>query len=163
VSVSDVVNVGETAWKIIESGKPSAEINTSTANAVPEVDDWQALSGARGPKSIWMRRSNQVGWPFDNYVNVDVMINLKFEFGATYKGGGLFIPNIYIEVPECFVGWGYDVDVDIHVRNPSNANTERAPIARVPVSISGTMGNPLWTSRIEWGVTLYGNGNWEWN
>ena len=62
---------------------------------MPHVDDWKSLVGSQGPKTIWMRRSNRVGWPFDDYVNVDFQIDLKFEFGATYHGGGAFIPNIY--------------------------------------------------------------------
>jgi hypothetical protein len=164
MSAGDIVNMAETAWKIIEGGKPSSQINSSTANAVPDVDDWQSISGARGPKTIWMRRWNQVGWPFDDYINVDFTINLRFEYGATYRGGGLFIPNIYVEVPECFVGWRYDVDIDIHVHNPSNGNESNpaAPVARVPVSISGTIGNDFWNDRVEWGVLLSGSGHWEW-
>ena len=70
---------------------------------------------------------------------------------------------IWVEVPVCFVGWHYSIDVDIHVHNPTNANTETAPLAKIPVSISGTMSNPFWSSRVEWGFTLYGNGNWERN
>lgn len=160
----DVVNIAESAWRVIEGGRPSGDIDRSTANAVPDVGDWQIVSGARGPKTIWMRRWNQVGWPFADYANVDFTINLKFEYGATYRGGGLFVPNIYVEVPQCFVGWRYDVDVDIQVFGPSNANTDdpSAPIAKVPVSISGTLGNDVWTDRVEWGLLLYGNGRWEW-
>lgn len=108
---------------------------------------------------------NQVGWPFDNYLNVDIQIHLLFEYGATYNGGGLFIPNIYVEVPECFLGWNYNANIDIHVRNPDNDNTAnpKAPIARIPVSVSGTYGNPFWSERIEWGFTLWGTGKWEEN
>lgn len=163
MSAADVVNMAQTVWKIIEDGKPVTNINSSTANAVPQVNDWQSLRGSQGPSTIWMKRYNRVGWPFDDYVNVEFEIDLKFEYGATYHGGGLFIPNIYVEVPTCFVGWRYTVDVDIHVHNPTNAGSDTAPIAKVPVSITGSMGNPFWSSRIEWGFTLYGNGNWERN
>lgn len=163
MSAKDMVNMADTAWKIIERGAPSADINSSTANAVPDVDDWQSLNGAQGPKSLRVRRVNRVGWPFDEYLNVDVQIALKFEYGATYRGGGLFVPNIYVEVPECFLGWNYHADIDIHVRNPSNSGSDEAPIARVPVSISGTISCPFWSSRVEWGYTLFGTGNWERN
>jgi hypothetical protein len=163
MSAADIINMAEKTWSIIEGGAPSSKINSSTANAVPHVDDWKSLVGSQGPKTIWMRRSNRVGWPFDDYVNVDFEIDLKFEYGATYHGGGGFIPNIWVEVPVCFVGWHYSIDVDIHIHNPTNANTETAPLAKVPVSISGTMSNPFWSSRVEWGFTLYGNGNWERN
>jgi hypothetical protein len=165
MSATEVINAATSVWKIIEDGKPSSQINSSTANAVPKVDDWQNLVGAKGPSRIKRRISNQVGWPFDNYLNVDIQIHLMFEYGATYNGGGLFIPNIYVEVPECFLGWHYHADIDIHVHNPSNDNESnpRAPIAKVPVSVSGTYGNPFWSERIEWGYTLWGNGKWETN
>jgi hypothetical protein len=163
MSATEIVNAAAAAWKIIEDGRPSSQITSTTANAVPHVDDWQSLVGAQGPTRIHRRRTNQVGWPFDNYLNVDIQIDLLFQYGATYHGGGLFIPNIYIEVPECFLGWEYHADVDIQVHNPTNDNTANpaAPIAKVPVSISGTVSNPFWSSRIEWGYTLWGTGAWE--
>ncbi len=161
MSAIDVWNAAKDAWKIIEDGKPSADINSSTANVVPNVSDWQSISGAQGPLSISMNRDNRVGWPFDDYVNVDITIVLKFEYGATYRGGGLFIPNIYVEVPTCFLGWHYHADIDIHVRNPSKTGSDTAPVARVPISISGTISCPFWTDRVEWGYLLHGDGNWE--
>jgi hypothetical protein len=162
VSVGDLVNMAESTWKVIETGHPSAQIATSTANAVPAVADWQSLSGARGPKRVWMQRENRVGWPFDDHVNVGFTIEVNFEYGATYRGGGLFIPNIYVAVPECFVGWNYEVDVEIQVGRPTNAHTDAAPIARLPVRICGAVTNPVWSSPIDWRVTLFGNGHWEW-
>ena len=164
MSVSDVVNMLEKGWSIVEGGKPSPNIKTSTANAVPDVQDWQGLVGAKGPIRIYMPPiQNEVGWPFDDYLNVDIQIVLSFEYAATYNGGGAFIPNIFIEVPECFLGWRYTADIDIQVRNPSNGNeaNPRAPIARVPVTISGTYGNPLWSQRIEWSFLLWGTGQWQ--
>ena len=160
MSASEIVNAASTAWGIIKDGKPSAQIANTTANAVPKVDDWTSLQGAR-EKSTWVRRWNSVGWPFDDYVNVDFKIDLKWDFGATYRGGGLFIPNIYIEVPVCFVGWTYTVDIDIQVRNPTNDGTESAPVARVPISISGTMGNYTWSDRVGWSFTIWGSGDWQ--
>jgi hypothetical protein len=165
VSAAEVVNTAASVWKLIEDGKPTSQINSTTANAVPQVSDWQNLVGSKGPTRLHRRRVNEVGWPFDDYLNVDIQIDLLFEYGAAYYGGGLFIPNIYVEVPECFLGWHYSADIDIHVHNPSNDNSSnpKAPIAKVPVSISGTVSNPFWSSRIEWGFTLRGTGAWEMN
>lgn len=163
MSATEVINAAASAWKIIEDGRPSSSITSETANAVPDVSDWQNLVGAKGPLQIRRRRINQVGWPFDDYLNVDIQIHLCFEYGATYNGGGLFIPNIYVAVPECFLGWRYNADIDLRVHNPTNGNDANpaAPIARVPVSISGTVSCPFWSSRIEWGFTLWGNGAWQ--
>jgi hypothetical protein len=53
------------------------------------------------------------------------------------------------------------VDISMTVRNPTNAGTVSAPIARVPVTIAGTVSTYEQTHHIEWGVTVFGNGAWE--
>ena len=156
----EVTNAGTAAWQVIERGAPSPSIHSYTANAVPDVDDWQNLGGAHGPAAITLRRWTRTWWPFADGISVDFTIVLKFEYGARYRGGGLFIPNLYVEVPECFVGWRYDVDVDIAIGEPSNANTPEAPIARVPVAIRGVVFNEFWSDSVDWNLTLWGDGSW---
>jgi hypothetical protein len=163
MSAKDIVNMAESVWKIIDSGRPSSEINGKTANAVPQVDDWQALQSPKGPKNWWANPHRRVSWPFDDYVTVDCWIYLKWEYGATYKGGGAYIPNIWIEVPQCYVGWKSSLDVDLRVHNPTNDGTDTAPIARVPISVSGTLTNPLRSDRIEYSLIIWGNGNWRYS
>ncbi|MDP9465017.1 MAG: hypothetical protein M3P52_10360, partial [Actinomycetota bacterium] len=55
MSADTIVNAAKLAWEVIKDGKPSAEISSSTANAVPEVDDWQSLTDTRGPNSYRMK------------------------------------------------------------------------------------------------------------
>ena len=157
---AELVNAGHTAWRVIDRGAPAAAIACSTANAVPAVDDWQNLDGAHGPIGIALRRWTRTHWPIPDAVTVDFTIVLRFEYGARYHGGGLFIPNLYVEVPDCHVGWRYDVDVDISVGAPDNANTAEAPIARLPVSIHGVVFNDSWSDSVDWSLTLWGDGSW---
>lgn len=157
---SELFNAGATTWQVIERGAPAAAIWSTTANAVPVVDDWQNLSGAHGPAAITLRRWTRTWWPFPGDVTVDFTVVVRFEYGARYRGGGLFIPNLYVEVPECSVGWRYDVDVDITVGTPENANTEDAPIARVPITIRGVVFNDFWSDSVDWSLTLWGDGSW---
>jgi hypothetical protein len=139
---------------------PAAAIHSTTANAVPAVDDWQNVSGAHGPIGITLRRWTRTWWPIPDDVTVDFTVVVRFEYGARYRGGGLFIPNLYVEVPDCRVGWRYDVDVDIAVGTPDNANTDDAPIARVPVAIRGVVFNDYWSDSVDWSLTLWGDGSW---
>jgi hypothetical protein len=167
VSADVIQNAAKAAWAVIKDGEPSVEINGSTANAVPQVDDWQALAGTRGPMTparIYWKKP--VKWPLDDYVFVEFTILLRFEYGATYRGAGLFIPNIWVEVPACYAGWSWDVNIGITVRNPSNANPTQpgmppAPIARIPVTISGSVSTYEHFHHVEWGYTLFGNGYWQ--
>src|ERR1700730_14252104 len=102
MSAESIVNTAKFVWDVIKDGKPAAEITTSTANAVPQVEDWLSLENARGPLRATMGWTKWVGWPAPDhtYVYVDFTILLKWTYGATYRGGGLFIPNVWIEVPE---------------------------------------------------------------
>ena len=152
--------MGKAAWTVIKDGEPSIDIKTARASVVPQVDDWQALAGTRGPKTTWISWKKPVSWPFQDYVFVEFEIRLKFDYGATYHGGGAFIPDIRVEVPHCYAGWSWNVDIGLVVHNASNAGTTQAPIARVPVTISGSVSTYEQTHHVEWGYTLFGNGNW---
>lgn len=162
MSADTVVNMAKLAWEVIKDGAAHADISNSTANAVPQVDNWQSLNNAKGP--MWLRRRKQISylWPLDDYLHVDVEILLKWDYGATYMGGGAFIPNVYVEVPTCFVGWPWDVNISLTTRNPTNAASEgEPPIARLPVTLSGTVTSGAELYRVDWGFVLFGTGDWE--
>lgn len=161
MSADTIVNAAKLAWDIIKAGEPSVEISGSTANAVPQVDDWTTLTDTQGPNSVWMYYHNSFLWPLDDYDHVQFRILLKWEYGARYKGGGAFIPNLWVEVPECFAGWPWSADIRLTTRNPSNNGQPGAPLARIPVTISGTVGSGAEKHHVEWGWTLWGNGNYE--
>jgi hypothetical protein len=158
MSAEEVVNVAKFAWDIIKDGKASAEIGDSTANAVPQVDDWLALTDTRGPNVRRMSYHVAFVWPFDDYVHAEFDILLKWQFGARYKGGGAFIPNLWIEVPSCFVAYGWDAHIGITTRHPTNVGQAGAPHAALPVTIKGTVSSPLETYHVEWGFVAYGSG-----
>jgi hypothetical protein len=162
MSADTIVNVAKAAWDVFKDDAPSADISGSTANAVPKVDDWQDLQGTRGP--MWVRESWQrmCAWPMDDYIVAEFSFYLKWDYGATYHGGGAFIPNIWIEVPSYDIFWGQHIFLSATVHNPTNASTiPNAPLARVPVTISGTARNSLRDLHIEWSYNLYGDGRFE--
>ena len=77
MSVSDIVNMAQAGWKIIEDGKPSAQISGSTCNAVPHVDDWQSLSAPQG--------TNRLSWrlQYTNGFDIDVVSSDSSSSGST--------------------------------------------------------------------------------
>ena len=162
MSADAIINAAKFAWDVIKDGRPSAEVTASTANAVPQVEDWQALSGARGPMWLKHRKPIYFLWPFDDYLHADVKIVLKWDYGATYKGGGAYIPNVWVEVEECFVGWPWTAHIRLTARNPTNASgAGQPPVARLPVTISGSISSPGESYNVDWGHTLFGTGDWE--
>lgn len=159
MSADTIVNVAKFTWEIIKDGKASADIQHSSANAVPQVQDWESLTDTRGPNSYRLHYANSFMWPLDDYVHVEFTILLKWQFGSRYRGGGSFIPNVWIEVPECFVGWPWSADINMIAQHPTNAGDVNSPIAALPVTVSGTVSSGAELDHVEWGFTLYGNGH----
>lgn len=159
MSAETIVNALQAAWPIIKDGKATAEITSSKANAVPQVDDWQSLTDVKGPNSFRMKYDVGFMWPLDDYDHVQLEILLKWDIGGRYHGGGAFIPNIWIEVPSLFVGYGWDANISMSVQQPTNAGQTGAPLARIPVSIAGTVSSGAELYRVEWGFILFGDGS----
>jgi len=158
MSIEHIINAASTAWDIVKDGKPSLAVSTNNANAVPDVQDWQALTNAQGP--TWIGR--HLKWT--NYLGIDVVdINFRvyWEYGARYQNGGAFIPNCHVTVLSCDVAWGFDVNLNMRVHNPTNAGTGTAPRARLPISISGSVESPLTTRTVGWEYVLFGDGTHE--
>lgn len=158
MSWDTVVNAAELAWKVIEDNAASAEIDSKTASAVPQVEDWQALSDTQGPNIIRIPYKNRFMWPLDDYLHVDIQIALKWRYGGRYKGGGAFIPSVWIEVPELFVGFPWSANINVYFRNPANVGSATAPLAAIDASVRGTVSSGAERHGVEWGYTLYGNG-----
>ncbi len=158
MSADTIVNVAKFAWEVIKDGKPAVDISSSSANAVPEVQDWQSLTNTTGPNIYRMKYHAGFMWPLDDYDHVQFEILLKWDFGAHYHGGGAFIPNVWVEVPECFVGWPWNVNIGLSAQHPTNAGQAEAPLARLPVTVKGTVSSGAELEHLEWGFVLFGNG-----
>jgi hypothetical protein len=153
-----VRNALSTAWHVIESNKPSSSLATSACNAVPaELPDVAALTGAQGPNGVRWRLL--MANAFDAYV-VDIAFDLRWEYGARYHGGGAFITDCYLYVPRCKVLWGFEVDAAVHVHPPDNAGTASAPLARLPLTVSGSVRTLFDTHQLRWDFVLYGDGGY---
>ena len=161
MSADTIENVGKAAWTVIKDGEPSIEISNSTANAVPQVNDWQQLEGTRGPMSTWVSYSRDVAWPFENYTFAEFTIVLKWDYGATYKGGGAYIPNIWTEVPQAYAAFTWKLNIGLRIHNLTNAGSKEAPIARVPITLTGSIRTYEQTHTFSWSRTIFGTGHWE--
>jgi hypothetical protein len=159
MSGDGVANVASAAWHVIESGKPSASLASNTCNAVPAgvSDPLHSLTNAQGPNSVvWnLRKENAFGIDV-----VDISFDLRWEYGARHNGGGAYIPNCYLYVPRCNVLWGFTVDVQIHVHNPTNAGSDTAPVARLPLTISGSVSSLVNSHSVQWDFILLGDGSY---
>jgi hypothetical protein len=159
MSASEIVNTLESVWKIIEDGKPSSDITRAQANAVPKVDDWTSLEGAMGPRETrWYRKmTNRLPVSWGDIV-IDFEIVLRYTYGATYKGGGRYIPNIWIDVTDSYTAWFHSLELSLLAKTPENAGSATAPLARIPISIRGKMESPTTNITLQRGFMIYGDG-----
>jgi hypothetical protein len=147
------------AGELVAKGKPSSSLPSQMANAVPKVDDWQALTGAQGPNIL------KLAWNVPGVFygkNVDIVLNLNWDYGARYKGGGAFITNCWVTVPTCEVEWGFDVDIHFSAQAPENRQQDdsKPTLAGLPVSVIATISNTLVNHNHTWSFLLLGDGNW---
>ncbi len=159
MGAADIVNTLDKVWKIIDDNKPTAEIATARANAVPHVGDWTSLAGAQGPRetSWYAKMTNMLPESWGDIV-VDFDLRLRFTYGATYHGGGRYITNVWVDISEVYVAWFHSLDLHLIAKDPDNAGTETAPLARIPITVSGKMTSPRTSIVLERGYMLYGDG-----
>lgn len=155
MTASEIVNTAQAGWKVIEQGRTSSALATGRANAVPHVEDWQSLTDVRGPQEVAWRLHYANGFGQDV---VDIWFVMRFDHSARYRGGGGFIDNMWLDVPACNVLWGYNIDFQLYTQPPENHGSETAPVACLPVTISGSISTPLWTDTKQWSFALFGNG-----
>jgi hypothetical protein len=157
--VSELHNAGSVAWPVIESNKPSFALATNACNAVPHslTDPERELTEVQFPNQVaWrLRLGNAFGVDV-----VDILFDVRWEFGARFHGGGALITNCYLYVPVCSVLWGFEVNVGIHVHAPTNAGTDAAPIARLPLTFSGNVDSLVQRHPFQRDLVPYGDGSW---
>jgi hypothetical protein len=133
-----VVNTLSKAWDIIKDNKPKADFAGNSCNAVPDVKDWTDLQ--EGGYSATRSRTIRMGNSVSSTSFIDVSYSLKYTYGATYKGGGAYIPSCTVDVEQCVVEWMFYVSVKLDVLETNNAGTRLAPVAHLRVKLSEEWG-----------------------
>lgn len=156
-----IVNTLSKAWDIIKEMEPHADVASNSCNAVPEVHDWTDLHEGHYNAAAW--RHIKVVGIIDSLLNdglsyVDVLYHLSYSFGASYKGGGAYIPNCSVNVERCHVEIPFNVNVKLTVLETNNAGTHKAPIAHLRVKLSETWTNHLASEARTRIYNLYGDG-----
>jgi hypothetical protein len=157
MGADSIINTLKEAWTLIKDNQPTAEIASTTCNAVPHVDDWQDLGNPSAPTPVATRVIKNIS-PL-GFTNVDCVLNLVYQYGATYKGGGAFIPALWIEVDHCDVALLFNLNVSLHVISVANANPgTSSPIAQLTVQITEHVTNHLGSSTKSANYMVFGDG-----
>jgi hypothetical protein len=161
MSVDDIVNQGAASWNLITDNVPNSGLSSLSANAVPDVPDWNTIS--KGKLASWthsFQRRFGPGGPSDQFA-IDIEWRLRWEYGSQYKGGGLFIRSFWTEVPKVDVKQGYRMSVAFQTGHPRNEGPKDWPSAIMGIQISAGVVTPRWHKDEVWRYFLHANGNLE--
>jgi hypothetical protein len=155
-----IVNTADTHWDIIANNETSDDNEfNKQANAIPEGADPGHLFDAQGPNIIRIHYHREYNYPVDEHHPVDFAIQVKWMYGATYKGGGAFIQNVGTAVSGRSIHLPWHVNLKAVIGTPPHKEHVKAPIAELPLSIVGEVNVGKETHLVGWEITLHGDGN----
>jgi hypothetical protein len=156
----DIVNTKDTRWNIILDNVVSSDnLGSKFANAVPAHADESKLLDSHGPNVQRISYQRRHKHPVDDHPSVEFAIDLKWTYGARYKGGGAYIPKVWTEVPMHNVGAGWHVNIRALCAELPYIEHEKAPVAMLPLFILGEVIVKDVIQLVEWNIMIYGDGN----
>ncbi len=144
-------------WPLIGCDRSPVASTAPRANAVPAVADWTSITspfeanrcaGTCARITTGARPRRRVA---------DAVVEVTWLYGAPYRGGGAFIPDLRVHVLSA-----ESADRRSHlactVTHPCTIGSIRAPIAALTVSVLGRVRVADADQAVRWALTVYGDG-----
>lgn len=155
--MSEFLNTGKFAWQIIQANRPVVNTDSDYVNAIPVGTTWGDLDQAAGTNDIeWV-------WKGPGIVlrDFEYHMQLSWSYGATYRGGGAYIPNAVVTPLSHNVGpGGYQINVSVRIGNIENAGTPTAKVPMIPIDVSLAYTNWIWGGGGTNRFVIYGDGRY---
>jgi len=158
-----LVNIGKTAWNIIQSNKAVVNYETDWAGAIPAgyEDDWIGLAGWEDVKSEEFR--------FHYKIAGDTVSELKGRFrwsaeGYTVENGehkGHYVQNAGFAIERLYAKVGQTVNANVNARSPINYGTVEQPIGGIDIEVLFGSANNFNEEVTTCTVTLRGDKQYE--
>lgn len=156
VVLDRVINIGKKVWAIIEANRPVVNIQTDSANALPEgARAWQNLSGWSAPQSRVYRVT------YKNLFGVTVVgfsYRVLFTPGGNVNGKGRYLTQVAILPAALDVAWGYSFDMNAAVPSVTNAGSAENPVGAAQLLLSWKVSTPLKHSQNTQSFYVQGDG-----
>lgn len=133
LKIDAIVNFGQKIWNLVLQGRPVANVQLPTANALPQgTQCWNQLGGWQTPVSrvYNVTYENLLGMEVVNY-NYRVV----FTPGGNVDGKGKFITNATIMNADLFVLWGFVFEAKGAVPTVLNQGTKENPVAAMQMDM----------------------------
>lgn len=136
--VKILIGVGKEVWKIVEKGKPVANVEkTNVLHVLPTAEDGKAIL----PYELeqWsMPKISKYRTTFKNSFGmkvIDFIYSIQYQYGGKYNQSGNYLTGITIIPNYVDVSWGFEFDVESKVLNISNLNTLTDPTGAMTLQI----------------------------
>lgn len=155
VAAGIIILAGAAAWGVITDNRPSADLNTSYASAIPGFNfNWNSLDG-------WKKVTRKYRFTVDHWLQgraVDITYEVSFNYGAIPLPGakglhnGHYITNFVVKPEAIDLKWGWKVSLNAAMSDPMNIGSSDNPVAALLADLRWQYSKPL-TTKPNLGVT----------
>lgn len=135
VDIGSIVNIFKTVWDLIKENRPSVDIKTDFAAALPQgITSWNQLAGWKAPegKVYGFYAKNKFG---QRIVNVRYLIQRMY--GGGYKGKGKYLAGVTAYPLTVEVGLGYTLKLSADAPAViQNIGTDEDPVAGMSFKVT---------------------------
>ncbi|OGR45021.1 MAG: hypothetical protein A2X35_06400 [Elusimicrobia bacterium GWA2_61_42] len=145
VPAAMIVIAGAKVWKVIINNRPSADLATAYASAIPSFSfNWGDLQG-------WRKVTKKYRFAIDTKLQgraVDIVYEVSFFHGAipaskTPFREGHYITNFTVKPQSIDLKWGWKVSLETAISDPMNVGTGAAPVAWLKADLKWRYAKPL--------------------
>ena len=158
-----LVQIGKTAWNIIQSNKQVVDYKVDWSGAIPYgyENDWIGLAGWKDVKSETFE--------FKYKIAGDTVSQFKWRFawsaeGYTMEGGqkkGQYVQNAGARIEKLYAKVGQTVNANVLARSPINYGTVEQPIGGIDVEVQFGSANNFNENILTCTVTLRGDSQYK--
>lgn len=142
-----IILAGAKAWSVIVNGRPSADLASAYASAIPGFQfNWADLSE-------WRKTTRRYRFLMGNAIQgqdaVDITYEASFFHGPLPQPGpgplrkGHYITNFVIKPLDIKMKWGWKVSLSVLMSNPMNTGTAAEPVATLMADLKWLFAKPF--------------------
>lgn len=142
-----IIMAGAKVWNVIMDNRPSADLASAYASAIPGFDfNWADLKD-------WRKVTKKYRYTIDTKLQgraVDITYEVAFFHGSVPTPGsdrlkGHYIANFTVKPAEIKLKWGWKVALEVSMSDPMNVGTPTEPVAWLNADLKWRYSKPLST------------------
>jgi hypothetical protein len=142
-----IIMAGAKAWDVIVKGRPSADLASAYASAIPGFQfNWKDMSDW---KKVTRRYRFVMGNAIQGQDAVDIVYETSFFHGSLATPGssplqrGHYIANFAVKPETIKMKWGWKVSLSVLMSNPMNIGSAEEPVAMLEADLKWLFAKPF--------------------